>query len=1121
MKNKYVKMDPVEHVLNRPGMYIGSVESEQINLWCHGEHDDSFVQKNITYIPGLYKIFDEIIVNTLDHIVRLKDEEISSVSSTIKHVKEIKILIDYETGEISVYNDGNGLDIYKHDEHNIWIPELIFGNLLTSTNYDDSVDRIIGGTNGIGSKTTNIYSSVFSIETVDVSRKLLYKQEWRDNMSKTSEPTITKYTKYPYTKITFTPDYARFKIDLTNDQSLKKDTIKLFKKRVYDMCATSPDNVKIFFNDEKIDCKNFDKYTSLYTNNFDNPFKIYQKVNDRWEYAVGLSKCGFNQISFVNGVCTLKGGKHVEYVINQITKKLADMISKKKKITIKPTQIKENLFLFLKSTIVNPTFDSQSKEHLTTPFSKFGSKIDIDDKIIEKLYKCDVLLDRLLVINAVDFDKTCKKTDGKKQSTIRGIPKLDDANWAGTSKSDQCSLILTEGDSAKTMAVSGLSIIGRDKFGIFPLKGKLLNCKDTLSTKISNNEEINNLKKIIGLETGKSYDSVHDLRYGKIILMTDSDVDGSHIKGLVFNMFHSLWPSLFKIPSFLSCILTPIVKVSKNKSVIKFYNLTDYENWSQDANIDKVGWNCKYFKGLGTSTSVEAKEYFKDMNIVNYKYETDKTECSLDLAFNKKKSDDRKTWIANYDKQNVLNYNTSDKITEVTYTEFVDKELLHFSVDNNNRTIPSICDGLKQSTRKILYCCFKRNLTKDIKVAQLAGYVSENSAYHHGENSLLMAIIGLAQNFVGSNNINLLVPSGQFGSRIQGGKDSASPRYIFTRLHDIVPLIFHKDDAPILNYIYEENMSIEPDYYHPIIPMILINGSIGIGTGHSTNIPCYNPIDVINCLYSMLDDNFDFDDIQPWYRGFTGQIENNISRGVFTKLSPTKVLISELPIGMWTEDFKLLLEHYIEANPKIIKDYENHYTEEKVIFHIQFYSSSILEDYISIDNNSSVSKIETELKLHSSKMLNTSNMTLCDANGNLQKYSSAKDILIEYFHSRLLIYSKRKNFMSDSLKTELLYINAKIKFISDIIDGKLTLLNQKITEIYDYLYSNDIPKIDDKYDYLIKMPIQSLTREKILELDADMKKKASQLILLEKTLVKDMWKNDLNDFKQKYLKICI
>ena len=224
---------------------------------------------------------------------------------------------------------------------------------------------------------------------------------------------------------------------------------------------------------------------------------------------------------------------------------------------------------------------------------------------------------------------------------------------------------------------------------------------------------------------------------------------------------------------------------------------------------------------------------------------------------------------------------------------------------------------------------------------------------------------------------------------------------------------------------------------------------------------------------------------------------------------------------MWTEDFKLLLEHYIEANPKIIKDYENHYTEEKVIFHIQFYSSSILEDYISIDNNSSVSKIETELKLHSSKMLNTSNMTLCDANGNLQKYSSAKDILIEYFHSRLLIYSKRKNFMSDSLKTELLYINAKIKFISDIIDGKLTLLNQKITEIYDYLYSNDIPKIDDKYDYLIKMPIQSLTREKILELDADMKKKASQLILLEKTLVKDMWKNDLNDFKQKYLKICI
>ena len=306
------------------------------------------------------------------------------------------------------------------------------------------------------------------------------------------------------------------------------------------------------------------------------------------------------------------------------------------------------------------------------------------------------------------------------------------------------------------MAVSGLSVIGRNKYGIFPLKGKLLNCKDICTKRISENEEINNLKKIVGLESGKVYESVNELRYGKIMLMTDSDVDGTHIKGLLFNIFHTLWPSLLNIDGFLSCMLTPIVKVTKQTKCLSFYNLTDYENWVQDNNTS--GWNIKYFKGLGTSTSTEAKDYFKNMNIVNYIYEKDRSDESIELAFNKKKADDRKNWIVNYDRQNVINY--SDKLTNVSFTEFVYSDLIHFSVYNLERAIPSICDGLKKSTRKIIHCCFKRRLTKDIKVAQLAGYVSEHGAYHHGEASLQEAIVGLAQDFVGSNNINLLTPSG-------------------------------------------------------------------------------------------------------------------------------------------------------------------------------------------------------------------------------------------------------------------------------------------------------------------------------------------------------------------------
>ena len=1108
---KYKKMDQREHVLNRSGMYIGSVEQDSVELW-HCDDNNNFIKDTIKYVPGLYKIFDEIIVNALDHIIRLKDESKTS-NLTFKFVKEIKINIDKTTGQISVYNDGNGVDVYKHDEHGIWIPELIFGNLLTSTNYDDDTERIIGGTNGIGSKTTNIYSKEFYIETVDHRRKLQYKQTFTENMSTKTDPIISRYTKYPYTKFVFTPDYKRF-----NMSSLSNDMLMLMTKRVHDMCATTPDDVKIFLNDDIIDCKNFEKYCNLYLKDHDEPIK-YEKSNDRWEIGVTYSNNGFNQISFVNGICTLKGGKHVEYVTNQICKKMADMISKKKKINVKPNHIRDNMSIFIKCTISNPTFDSQTKEYLTTPYSKFGSKLDIDNKFIEKIYKSSIV-DRVVELNSLDENKNSKKTDGKKKTSIRGIVKLDDANWAGTSKSDQCVLILTEGDSAKTMAVSGLSVIGRNKYGIFPLKGKLLNCKDICTKRISENEEINNLKKIVGLESGKVYESVNELRYGKIMLMTDSDVDGTHIKGLLFNIFHTLWPSLLNIDGFLSCMLTPIVKVTKQTKCLSFYNLTDYENWVQDNNTS--GWNIKYFKGLGTSTSTEAKDYFKNMNIVNYIYEKDRSDESIELAFNKKKADDRKNWIDNYDRQNVINY--SDKLTNVSFTEFVYSDLIHFSVYNLERAIPSICDGLKKSTRKIIHCCFKRRLTKDIKVAQLAGYVSEHGAYHHGEASLQEAIVGLAQDFVGSNNINLLTPSGQFGTRIQGGKDSASPRYIYTKLQPIVELLYHKDDFDIYNYLNDDGLSIEPEWFAPILPMILINGTIGIGTGFSTNIPCYNPIDIIYNIKQLLshDDNLDHEyelkELKPWYRNFKGSIDNGISKGEYKILSPVKLQITELPIGQWTEDFKMTLENFMDQNPKIIKDYENHYTETVVNFTIHFTSSSVMDEYMMLNNTSGNTKLEQDLKLTSSRPLSVSNMHLYDATGKIKKYDNPNDILSEYYLMRLDLYSKRKQCKLDKISKELTVMNAKIKFILSIIEEKLKILNVKKSIIEEYLSKNDFPVIDDKYDYLTKMPIHNLTFEKKQELILECTDKQAIYDTLYNTRTKDLWKSDIEQFENEYIK---
>lgn len=1093
--NKYVKLEPREHVLARPGMYIGSLDEDKVNMWIY---TDKMEYKEISYISGMYKIYDEIVVNALDHVVRCMNTE--------KPVKDIKITIDKDEGWIDIYNTGEGIEIIRHDTHDIYIPELVFGNMLTSTNYDDDVIRTIGGQNGIGAKACNIYSKEFILETVDSKRKKIYKQSFYDNMSRKSEPMIEKYTKLPYTRIRYLADMKKFGIERLNE-----DMFNLFRKRVYDLCALTSSTMKIYLNDEKLVYTNFEKYSDLYLGDKKDRSRCFIKSDDeRWEICVSTSDDGFKQVSFVNGINTMKGGKHVDYIVNQITKKLTEVINKKRKVVVKPTHIKDNLFVIIKSVIDNPTFDSQTKETLTTPVGKFGTKLEIDDKIIEKLYKFDIV-DKVVQLSQGLEDKTTKKTDGKKKSVIRGIPKLDDANWAGTSKSEECVLILTEGDSAKTMAISGLSEIGRNKYGVFPLKGKLMNVKDTNLKRINDNEEITNLKKILGLESNKIYDDVNDLRYGKIMILTDADADGSHIKGLLFNLFHSLWPSLMT-KSFLTSMLTPIVKVTKGKSVKSFYNLTEYEEW-KDNNNNGANWNIKYYKGLGTSTNTEAKEYFKNMRLINYEWaDKDSTE-SIDLAFNKKRADDRKDWLYKYDKNNTLEYE-ENKETNIEYSEFINKELIHFSNYNLERSIPSVCDGLKKSLRKILFCCMKRKLYKEIKVSQLAGYVSEHGAYHHGEVSLHEAIIGMAQDFVGSNNINLLVPNGQFGTRIQGGKDSASPRYIHTMLNNIVSSIFHVDDLDVLEYLVDDGLQIEPTYYVPIIPMILVNGAVGIGTGFSTNVPCYNPKDLIEYCKCMINKT-PVSELKPWFRNFKGTVTSDSTKGVYKKINKTKLEITELPIGYWTEDFKNHLEAYIEKYPKVIKDFERHYTEKEVKIIIQFTTSEILDDMLKYDDVKNCTKIEHELKLVSTRCVNTGNMHLYDKNNVIRKFANADEIMEEFYQVRIKLYHKRKDNILLKLDKELKYISAKVMFIQHCIDGKLMIMNQPKQNILNYLIDNKFDKNDDSYDYLIKMPLYHLTKEKLDELYQDKYSKTQLRDDIYQTSHEEMWLNDLNTLNKK------
>jgi len=1142
VNEKYKKYELLEHILALPDTYIGSIEPQKINSYIYD--GTKMNMEDLVYIPGLLKIFDEVIVNAIDHSMRLKAEE-QKGKEDIKHVKNIKVNIDKNTGMISVYNDGNGIDIKKHSDYgNKWVPELIFGELLTSTNYDKGEEKIWGGKNGYGSKLANIFSTQFTIETVDHYSKKIYTQTFRNNMTQRDEPVVKAYSKLPYTQITFIPDYKKFGIDNITD-----DIYKLFHRRVIDACATTNKDVAVTFNGTKLTIKDFEKYCDLFLDKKEQP-NIYESCGERWEVVASISKSGtYEQLSFVNGINTIKGGKHIEYITNMITKNLVDMTMSKKKKTIKTQHIKDNLFVFVKALIVNPSFDSQSKETLTTPVAKFGSKCDLSDKFYEKLYKSGII-DKALSITEFYDKKKLVKTDGKKLSRII-VPKLDDANLAGTKQSQECTLILTEGDSAKTMAIAGLSVIGRDRYGVFPLRGKILNVKDATLQKISDNNEITAIKKILGLEQNKKYTDISQLRYGSIMIMTDQDHDGSHIKGLVFNIFQSMWHELYEVPGFLTSMLTPIIKATNNKKdVIEFYNMSDYEKWSETDIAKNGNWRIKYYKGLGTSSDQEAKEYFKQMNKVTYVYDEQADEV-IDLAFNKKRADDRKLWLQSYNKDRVLDY--SKKF--INYKSFVDDDLIHFSNRDLQRSINHICDGLKESTRKILYACFKRRLyTNEIKVAQLSGYVSEVSAYHHGENSLQQAIVGMAQIYVGTNNINLLNPNGQFGSRCQGGQDASSARYIFTVLSKLTKLIFKEEDNIILNYQDDDGQQIEPEYYIPIIPMILVNGGIGIGTGYSTNIPQFNPSDIINIckliceiikkskidvkneddlemIYSVLD-VLEIDNITPYYLGFKGTIEkaeknSYVSKGIYKWIDNETLEITELPIGTWTEDYKEFLENMITSGLNNLKYIENHYTSKNVRFILHFNTS--VKDKIS-------DKVEALFKLQSSKNLSINNMHLFNNEGSIQKYESTTEIIKEWAETRILKYYERKMYQIKNLEKEAKVISNKMRFILDVIAGKIQIMNKKLVDIMARLVELKYPPIDteknekdkdDEYDdeysenkkvahynYLLKMPISQLTYDRKIILEKEHKELEDKLNALKDTNIEDIWMSDLVELEK-------
>jgi DNA topoisomerase-2 len=729
------------------------------------------------------------------------------------------------------------------------------------------------------------FSTKFTVEGVDPNNQKSFSQTWTNNMRNTDKPIVKNKKGKGYTKVCWIPDFQHFGI-----KNYTNDIIGLYTRHIIDAAMIS--KVKIYLNDRIIPVKNLSQYAQLY----DTPSeeKIYIKT-DVAEVLVTPSS-SFQVISFVNGVYTRLGGQHVDAWSEAIFRPIVDKFNGKDKKTksktpkINITDVKQFFRLFVVSTVVRPEFDGQDKNKLESP----QVPAQIKTTQINSICKWSVMDNIEDIIRSKEMLVLKKAEKGKKKNVK--VDGLDPANNAGGKYSSDCSLFVCEGLSAKTYVVAGIDTgvygkRGRDWFGVLPVTGKVLNVRNATATSIAANKVIVSFIQTTGLKHGVDYtvdENFKTLSYGKVIIVADADVDGIHIEGLIMNLIHSLFPSLLERKEpYLIGMKTPIARVFiPKKEDLLFY---DENNFNKYLSQQTKKVNAKYYKGLGTTREEDVPDTF---GLKMIEYITDiHSNTNMNKVFHKKYADARKTWLEEYSPQEqTFSLDNQGNISQMTISNFLNGEMIKFSHADCSRSIPNGIDGMKESQRKILYAVKKRNLKysgNSLKVAQLSGYTAEHSNYHHGEQNLQDTIINMASGFPGTNNIPLLYPDGGFGTRLEGGKDAASARYIFTKMEGMTEYIFRAEDEPLLTPVNDDGDLVQPEYYIPIIPMILVNGcSAGIGTGWSCNIPCYNPVDLIESIKIWIEndgeviledpDNGEISsllpDIKPWYRDFKGEI---------------------------------------------------------------------------------------------------------------------------------------------------------------------------------------------------------------------------------------------------------
>ncbi|KAA0151328.1 hypothetical protein FNF31_06864 [Cafeteria roenbergensis] len=1005
-------------------MYIGSVEPRASTCWVPrekattvGEGEAAAVcrmeEKELRPVPGLVKLLDELLVNAMDNHQRDR-----------RGTTRIDVSIDERAGVITVTNTGRPVPAQLHRSEGVWVPELVFGHLLTGSNFASGASAAgseggagagsaesdgavgVGGRHGYGAKLANIFAKRFEVTVGDAAAGRLYRQRWEANMGTVFAPETAPFPArgadgpqwqavdatageagwagpadasvpwllppsadalagagglQSFTSVSFQVDLARF--GRREGQGIDRASASQMRRRVWDAAgllgqpgdekapsgSAARKGVAVTLNGRLLSVGGFPGYCSLFPPAAGREALLeeaglapglvaHAKCGPRWEVGVGLASAdsgrGGEAVSFVNGVFTAGGGAHVDVVTDELARRLAERIAPRVKAAlakdtsadassapaVTAASVRPHLRVFVSCRVAEPAFDSQTKERLTCAPAALGSLPAIPDRLVREAAATGIeaaVVAAALSRQQADTARAVRKLRvaskqaagaGARARQVVDVPKLEDASLAGTARAEECTLILTEGDSAKALAVAGLAVVGRQTFGVFPLRGKLLNVRDLPLKAALENQEIRGIVTAMGLEPGRAYagglaEARSLLRYGRVMIMADQDNDGSHIKGLVLNMIHTLWPALLRgdgsagdagAASFVEAFITPVIKARRGSSEVRdFFSERAYQEWSDALPAaERARWSIKYYKGLGTSTAAEGRQYFSDLprHRVPIVWGGDGDGDRVDMAFAKSRADDRKAWLlaapAEVRSRVALCHQAglpqapgdSPPASEPRAPEqrrgegavsaplpvstFIDEELIEFSWADVHRSIPSVVDGLKPSQRKVLFACLARARKGGVstgeggaeyKVAQLAGAVAEATAYHHGEASLISTIVNMAQDYVGANNLPLLEPRGQFGTRLAGGKDAASARYIFTRLSPATRRLFPAVDDTLLPRCEDDGAKVEPVAYAPVIPLALVNGAAGIGTGWSTHVPMHGPGDVLAAVRGALE----------------------------------------------------------------------------------------------------------------------------------------------------------------------------------------------------------------------------------------------------------------------------